>query len=177
MRRRGAGLWSTETTAHRFHTLLFPSSGVCEAAERESAASDRCVCGSPSEWLMGSHRAFLADDGTALNVDSHKHSGPSLILRGSSVYLTLHKLDESRNPWPSDDGWHSEGKCNQEAVDYRVILFGRWNGLLLHRPIFSLSRDIFSLLSRGPVEGNHQFNIYYFNRQRLIITQINITFI
>lgn len=32
------------------------------------------------------------DDGMGLNVDSHKHSRPSLILRGSFVYLTLHKL-------------------------------------------------------------------------------------
>lgn len=44
------------------------------------------------EWLMSSHKAGPGDDGMDLNVDSHKHSGPSLILRGSFVYLTLHKL-------------------------------------------------------------------------------------
>ena len=47
---------------------------------------------SPLEWLMSSHHADPGDDGIGLNVDSHKHSGPSLILRGSFVYLTLHKL-------------------------------------------------------------------------------------
>lgn len=47
---------------------------------------------SPSEWLMSSRRVGPGDDRTGPNVDSHKQSGPRLILRGSFVYLTVHKL-------------------------------------------------------------------------------------
>lgn len=39
-----------------------------------------------------SHRGGAAADGRGPNVGSRKHSGPPLILRGSFVYLTLHKL-------------------------------------------------------------------------------------
>ena len=85
------------------------------------------------EWLMSSHQAVLGDDGIALNVDSHKHRGPSLILRGSFVYLALHKLFWwiGRPLTLCDDGCCCGGKWSQ-----RAFLFGRRPRLLLHHGRF-----------------------------------------
>lgn len=47
---------------------------------------------SSSPTGTSSHRGGAAADGRGPNVGSRKHSGPPLILRGSFVYLTLHKL-------------------------------------------------------------------------------------
>lgn len=46
----------------------------------------------PPPTGTSSHRGGAAADGRGPNVGSRKHSGPPLILRGSFVYLTLHKL-------------------------------------------------------------------------------------